>query len=94
MPVSGDAGQSACSSLLSPLSSPGEAVSGTLFIVSAPSGAGKTSLVAELVAADPLIRKSVSYTTRAPRAATASTLMRGVVAGITITARQPSRCAA
>lgn len=42
-------------------------MSGTLFIVSAPSGAGKTSLVAELVAADPHIRKSVSYTTRAPR---------------------------
>lgn len=43
-------------------------MSGTLFIVSAPSGAGKTSLVAELVASDPLISKSVSYTTRAPRA--------------------------
>jgi guanylate kinase len=43
-------------------------VSGRLVIVSAPSGAGKTSLCAELIAADPLIRKSVSYTTRAPRA--------------------------
>ena len=30
----------------------------------------------------------------APRAATASTLMRGVVTGITMTARQPRRCAA
>lgn len=43
-------------------------MSGSLFIVSAPSGAGKTSLVSALLAADPLIRKSVSYTTRAPRA--------------------------
>lgn len=42
-------------------------MSGTLFIVSAPSGAGKTSLVTALLAADPEIRKSVSYTTRGPR---------------------------
>lgn len=42
-------------------------MSGNLFIVSAPSGAGKTSLVEALLAADPQIRKSVSYTTRAPR---------------------------
>jgi guanylate kinase len=41
--------------------------SGTLFIVSAPSGAGKTTLVSGLLAADPMIRKSVSYTTRKPR---------------------------
>ncbi len=40
---------------------------GNLFIVSAPSGAGKTSLVAALLDADPLVRKSVSFTTRAPR---------------------------
>jgi guanylate kinase len=40
---------------------------GSLFIVSAPSGAGKTSLVAALLAADPYIKKSVSYTTRAAR---------------------------
>jgi len=40
---------------------------GTLFIVSAPSGAGKTSLVAALLKADPGVRLSVSYTTRAPR---------------------------
>jgi guanylate kinase len=39
-------------------------MSGTLFIVSAPSGAGKTTLVSGLVAADSMIRKSVSYTTR------------------------------
>lgn len=42
-------------------------MSGNLFIVCAPSGAGKTSLVAALLAADPEIRKSVSYTTRKPR---------------------------
>ena len=43
-------------------------MSGNLFIVSAPSGAGKTSLVAALLDLDPLVRKSVSFTTRAPRA--------------------------
>lgn len=43
-------------------------MSGNLFIVCAPSGAGKTSLVNELIKADPAIRVSVSYTTRAPRA--------------------------
>jgi guanylate kinase len=42
-------------------------MSGNLFIVSAPSGAGKTSLVDALLAADPQVRKSVSYTTRTPR---------------------------
>ena len=42
-------------------------MSGCLFIVSAPSGAGKTSLVAALLAADPLVKKSTSYTTRPPR---------------------------
>ncbi|MGZ8197915.1 MAG: guanylate kinase [Burkholderiales bacterium] len=40
---------------------------GALIIVSAPSGAGKTSLVANLLAADPLVQKSVSFTTRPPR---------------------------
>jgi guanylate kinase len=40
---------------------------GTLFIVSAPSGAGKTSLLKDLVAADPLLEVSVSHTTRARR---------------------------
>jgi guanylate kinase len=40
---------------------------GTLFIVSAPSGAGKTSLVAALLDADPSVKLSVSFTTRAPR---------------------------
>lgn len=41
--------------------------SGSLFIVTAPSGAGKTSLVRELLAADAEVALSVSYTTRAPR---------------------------
>ena len=40
---------------------------GVLFIVSAPSGAGKTSLVKALLKADSAIRLSVSFTTRAPR---------------------------
>jgi guanylate kinase len=40
---------------------------GVLFIISAPSGAGKTSLVKALLKTDPAIRLSVSYTTRAPR---------------------------
>ena len=41
--------------------------SGTLYIVSAPSGAGKTSLVKALIDAQPTIRVSVSHTTRAMR---------------------------
>lgn len=40
---------------------------GTLFVVSAPSGAGKTSLCQELVARLPDVRYSVSCTTRKPR---------------------------
>lgn len=42
-------------------------MSGSLFIVSAPSGAGKTSLVQALLNINPQIDLSVSYTTRAPR---------------------------
>ena len=42
-------------------------MTGNLFIVCAPSGAGKTSLVAELLNADAHIRLSVSFTTRKPR---------------------------
>lgn len=41
---------------------------GHLYIVSAPSGAGKTTLVRLLLERDPEIRLSVSSTTRAPRA--------------------------
>ncbi len=40
---------------------------GLLFVVSAPSGAGKTSLVKALLEVEPSIQLSVSYTTRAPR---------------------------
>jgi guanylate kinase len=40
---------------------------GLLFIVSAPSGAGKTSLVDALRERDPNVSLSISYTTRAPR---------------------------
>ena len=41
---------------------------GTLFVVTAPSGAGKTTLVRNLLARDPQLQLSISYTTRAPRA--------------------------
>lgn len=40
---------------------------GSLFIVTAPSGAGKTSLVRSLLEMDPAVSLSVSYTTRAMR---------------------------
>ncbi len=42
-------------------------MSGQLFIVSAPSGAGKSSLVKAMLERDPAIQLSVSYTTRQPR---------------------------
>src|SRR6187549_212456 len=41
--------------------------SGCLFVLAAPSGGGKTSLVAALLEREPGIRLSVSYTTRAAR---------------------------
>lgn len=41
--------------------------SGSLFMVVAPSGAGKSTLVNALLAQEPSIKLSVSYTTRAPR---------------------------
>jgi guanylate kinase len=41
---------------------------GKLFVISAPSGAGKTSLVRALLAARPNLVVSVSHTTRKPRA--------------------------
>ena len=44
-------------------------MAGRLFVVAAPSGAGKTSLVQSLVAGDPLLVLSVSHTTRPKRAA-------------------------
>ncbi|PJJ97675.1 guanylate kinase [Lysobacteraceae bacterium NML91-0213] len=40
---------------------------GTLFIVAAPSGAGKSSLVNACLARDPAIRLSISFTSRPPR---------------------------
>ena len=40
---------------------------GNLFVIAAPSGGGKTSLVRALLAREPGIRLSVSYTTRPPR---------------------------
>lgn len=46
---------------------PGE--KGKLFVISAPSGAGKTSLVREVMQRMPALRFSISYTTR-PRRAT------------------------
>ena len=40
---------------------------GILFVISAPSGAGKTSLCKEIIDFFPELRQSVSFTTRAPR---------------------------
>jgi guanylate kinase len=40
---------------------------GRLWVVAAPSGAGKTSLVRQLLERDPTLRFSISYTTRKPR---------------------------
>jgi guanylate kinase len=40
---------------------------GHLFVIAAPSGAGKTSLVRALMAREPSLRFSISYTTRAQR---------------------------
>lgn len=43
-------------------------VSGQLFIISAPSGAGKTTILRQVMAELPGVAFSVSHTTRAPRA--------------------------
>ena len=40
---------------------------GTIFVIAAPSGAGKSSLVSELLARTPGLHLSVSHTTRPPR---------------------------
>jgi guanylate kinase len=40
---------------------------GVLYVISAPSGAGKTSLCKEIIDIFPNLRHSVSYTTRTPR---------------------------
>lgn len=42
---------------------------GQLFVIAAPSGAGKTSLVRALLQREPQLRFSISYTTRTPRPA-------------------------
>lgn len=47
--------------------SPGGCGSGLLFVLSAPSGAGKTTICKEILDFFKDIRQSVSYTTRAPR---------------------------
>ncbi|MBK9246269.1 MAG: guanylate kinase [Burkholderiales bacterium] len=49
--------------MTSPLARP----AGSVFMVVAPSGAGKSTLVNALLAHDPGIELSISYTTRAPR---------------------------
>ena len=41
---------------------------GSLYVIAAPSGAGKTSLVKAVLGRDPALRVSVSHTTRKPRA--------------------------
>jgi guanylate kinase len=40
---------------------------GSIFVISAPSGAGKTTICKKIAAADKTIRQSVSFTTRPPR---------------------------
>ena len=40
---------------------------GRLFVITAPSGAGKSSLIQALMKEDPTLKLSISYTTRAPR---------------------------
>lgn len=45
----------------------GRNYSGSLFLVVAPSGAGKSSLVNALLKNEPAIKLSISFTTRAPR---------------------------
>jgi guanylate kinase len=46
---------------------PGKPRRGALFVIAAPSGAGKTSLVKAVLARDPKLRVSVSHTTRKQR---------------------------
>lgn len=40
---------------------------GTVFVITAPSGTGKTTLLQRLMAADPRLQFSISFTTRPPR---------------------------
>ena len=46
---------------------PNQSTAGSLFIVAAPSGAGKSTLVNALLAQEPAIKLSISFTTRPPR---------------------------
>lgn len=48
-------------------SGPGNGATGRLYVLAAPSGAGKTTLVKKLVERRPDLRFSISYTTRPPR---------------------------
>jgi len=48
------------------------ASSGLLFVITAPSGAGKTSLIEALMKKDARLKLSISYTTRPPRRGEAS----------------------
>ncbi len=41
---------------------------GAVFVITAPSGTGKTTLLKQLMAAEPRLRFSISFTTRDPRA--------------------------
>ncbi len=49
------------------MSKPKISNSGNLFVVSAPSGAGKTTVVRRLLKRDRKLRRTVSHTTRSPR---------------------------
>jgi len=49
------------------MTEPTPAAAGSIFMVVAPSGAGKSTLVNALLARDPTIELSISFTTRAPR---------------------------
>lgn len=42
-------------------------MAGDIFVITAPSGTGKTTLLKHLMAGEPRLRFSISYTTRAPR---------------------------
>src|SRR4051794_267904 len=50
-----------------PMNAPDTVPAGNLFVIAGPSGGGKTSLVKALLAREPAIRLSISYTTRPPR---------------------------
>ena len=51
-----------------PPASKGSALQGSILVISAPSGAGKTTLCKRLLEDDPGVEFSVSFTTRPPRA--------------------------